>query len=356
MRQTIQNLHNFSHIFNNTTNSYKFTFFLGILELLKIKEFKSRTLDYEELGSMMAAIAWVPTFYFKLNLGARDQTKLILGKITIESKGISLYKIYRYIYLDKSIKKYDLLEYVPHRLIRPFFSNELRGVKDALVNKSIERLSQEPLNSHLTSLYEIDDKNKQIKLNTEWLIYLQNNYPIIKSWAENNWCQYLQKQNPNSPGIINKITLDFDRSNLSRQRDFWLSALEKINVRCIYTNEKIKKNFHLDHFLPWRFVAHNQLWNLIPTSPEINLNKSDSIPDQKFIRPMAQTQFKLLEFTKSNLLNNKWQSLANEYFDGIGLEDTQCMNELTIENAYQKTYLPLFQIAINSGFNHGWKI
>lgn len=355
MSQPILNINNFSHIFDNRINSYKFTFFLAILELLRMEEFKNRTLQYEKLGSMMAAIAWVPSCYFKLNLGARDQAKIILENLSIESKGITLHKLYKHIYHDKLINTDDLLEYVIHRLIRPFFHEELRGMKDSQVNLSIERLSQESRSANKTSIYEIHSKNKQIILNVNWLAYLKKNYPIIKIWAENNWCLYLQKQNPNSPGVINKISLDLERASLLRQRNFWSAAINKMELRCIYTNEKIRENFHLDHFLPWRFVAHNQLWNLIPTSPEINISKSDSIPDRKFIDQMAQIQFQFLMFTNKNLSGDKWQIFSNEYSDGIGLVITEYIDQLMVSNAYEKTYLPLFQIAINSGFKHDWK-
>ena len=355
MSLNMKNTNNIALIFNNTTNSYKFTFFIGILELLKLKEFKTAILKYEELASMMIAIAWIPHCYFKLKLGNRDQTKIILDQISIPKKITSHNQLYQHIYKNKFINKIDLLEYVPHRLIRPFFFEETRGIKDSQVNKLVEQLSQKNFYSDSPPIYKVDDENKQIELSESWKSYLQNHYPIVKGWAEQNWCEYLQKQNPNSPAITNKISLDINRVSLSRQRDIWLRVIEKINIRCVYTNEKIQKNFHLDHFLPWSFLAHNQMWNLIPTSPEINIRKSDSIPDEKFIVPMARLHSELLTFMKNNLQDAQWNTFISDYLDGIGLNTNETKDQLKVEEAYIKTYVPLFQIAANNGFTSGWK-
>lgn len=35
----------------------------------------------------------------------------------------------------------------------------------------------------------------------------------------------------------------------------------------------------VDHFIPWSFVLHDQLWNLIPTFKNINSSKSNKLPD-----------------------------------------------------------------------------
>ncbi|MFO7585650.1 MAG: HNH endonuclease domain-containing protein [Anaerolineales bacterium] len=39
-----------------------------------------------------------------------------------------------------------------------------------------------------------------------------------------------------------------------------------------------KGAYSLDHFLPWRYVAHDLLWNILPASKSVNSSKSDSLP------------------------------------------------------------------------------
>ena len=33
------------------------------------------------------------------------------------------------------------------------------------------------------------------------------------------------------------------------------------------------KNISIDHFVPWSYVAHDELWNLTPTTRSINSTK-----------------------------------------------------------------------------------
>ena len=50
--------------------------------------------------------------------------------------------------------------------------------------------------------------------------------------------------------------------------------------------------FTIDHFLPWRFVTHDLLWNLVPTPKDINSAKSDRLPDLgRYFDSFAQLQF-----------------------------------------------------------------
>lgn len=52
---------------------------------------------------------------------------------------------------------------------------------------------------------------------------------------------------------------------------------ENGNVLCVWTGRQIKK-FDVDHVLPFATWRNNDLWNLIPSSPETNNKKRDKIP------------------------------------------------------------------------------
>ena len=72
-------------------------------------------------------------------------------------------------------------------------------------------------------------------------------------------------------------------------------------VNCVWSNNRLKaKDYHVDHCFPWSRWANNDLWNLMPTTKSINLNKSEKLPSAKII-----------ETSKSRILN--WWNIA--YFD-----------------------------------------
>jgi hypothetical protein len=89
--------------------------------------------------------------------------------------------------------------------------------------------------------------------------------------------KYFEVRNPGIPGIINKLERPGVRK-LERARQFWDTILEHQELRCIYSGELIQPNYDLDHFLPWSFVTHDLIWNLVPAPRSINVQKSAAIP------------------------------------------------------------------------------
>jgi hypothetical protein len=130
-----------------------------------------------------------------------------------------------------------------------------------------------------------------------------------------------------------------------------------MSIRCIYTNEPIDiNNFHLDHVLPWSFVAHNQLWNLIPTSPKINSSKNDSIPDISYIAPASLLHCSALSIAHQMQPVQSWKNTANQYLNGLNIGSPQeLVNSNFLVERYLQTYAPLLEMAINSGFSGPWR-
>ena len=42
--------------------------------------------------------------------------------------------------------------------------------------------------------------------------------------------------------------------------------------------ELVDQKISVDHFVPWQYVAHDELWNLHPTTKSINSSKSNNLP------------------------------------------------------------------------------
>jgi 5-methylcytosine-specific restriction endonuclease McrA len=91
---------------------------------------------------------------------------------------------------------------------------------------------------------------------------------------------YLQKHNPNVPDIPNKLIKPPRRNSLLNQRRFWNRVFDHTGpLECIYTQKKlIDGNFAVEHFVPYAFVSHDLIWNLIPADPSFNSRKNDRLP------------------------------------------------------------------------------
>ncbi|WP_285056633.1 HNH endonuclease domain-containing protein [Pedobacter ginsengisoli] len=103
----------------------------------------------------------------------------------------------------------------------------------------------------------------------------------MKSFCYWHLSLYLQKHNPNVPDIPNKLIKPPQRNGLTKQRkDFWDLVIHHNGpVNCIYTQKKLTiGDYAVEHFVPYAFVSHDLLWNLIPADKSFNSSKCDKLP------------------------------------------------------------------------------
>ena len=159
-------------------------------------------------------------------------------------------------------------------------------------------------------------------------------------------------RNPNVPNIINKLVKVESRQALTRQRNYWDFVLEHSDgQKCIYTDKLITVgNYDLDHFIPWSFVSHNLLWNLIPADGSVNSSKSDRLPDiDRYLSKLATTQQKAVRICLSE--NYRGQEILEDYISlGCTPQELIQMDNTTLHNCFVRTFNPLSQIALNMGF------
>lgn len=166
-----------------------------------------------------------------------------------------------------------------------------------------------------------------------------------------NLTEFLQKRNPNVPNLPAKLVKPLQRESLTKQRKFWDTYIESVGkINCIYTGREIfAKKYDLDHFVPWSFVSHNLLWNLLPADASINSSKSNNLPPlDKYLKPFAKMQQNALKtlYTK-NPNNNIFEDYLT-VFDSVSELVKMPQNEFC--DVLSKTFTPLVQIAENSGF------
>jgi hypothetical protein len=334
------------------TNSYKFFFFISILNIIE-KNNKFAALKLDQIIKEVLLISWYPAIFFKLNLGKQDQLSEILSKIpTIDViTPTGNFNDILIALIDSHFDDIDaraLKTYVPYRFIRPFFEEKTRGMKDADVNKTITELSNLEFYS-VKSIYKIDEQNDCIIFHDDWLSYLKNNKTMLKQWAYHLLALHLQKFNQNTPNIINKLENNLARNPLTQQRKSWNNIFSTIEINCPFSGNPINpENYHLDHYLPWNFVAHNQIWNLTPTTEIANLQKNNKLPSKEYFNQFVHNQKILFDFLRDT--NNK-KYLAEFEID-LSIETNT--NLTFFKKSYTNTYDPLITIARNQGFTDDW--
>lgn len=339
-------------VFDNTVATYKYYWFLGILDLF-VKKGQTRINVWDIMISMVVN-AWYPVNYFRLSFGKNEslyQTILQLQKqyeIPINLSVSELIDLFEDLVKNKEVRKQMafLKQNVPFRFLRPWI--------DTSDDKEMVVRSQSLENGCLYKLIR-DQGELWVELNSVWLDYLQRNYCILKDFTYWNLTLFLQVRNPNVPNIPNKLVKSAERNSLLNQHKFW-NAIIKTNkdFRCIYTNKPIvADDYELDHFVPWSFVSHDLLWNLVPADSSINSSKNNKLPDLEIYLPKltlvhqsALTTY--LSMGKSNKLVEDYLSL------GCTPQELVSMDYQHLCDCFKKTFAPLNQIALNMGFE-SWK-
>jgi len=351
-------VHHLAGIFRTTTNSYKFYWFLALLE--QVSQGK-RTCRIEDVIIQMIGMVWYPITNFKLSFGKQDQfdssvqtIQKLLGCDKTISKGRLIDEL-------KKNKEADDIQYlvrklgrfVPQRLLRPWFAEELKNLRDQEKDKKTIELSDKHLTEGKICLYGINREEQLIEISPEWVHYLETHIHILRSFTYWHLIQYLRKHNPNVPNIAAKLLPPIQR-DLKSARRFWRTYIESKGwVRCVYTDNKLmKENITIDHFLPWEYVSHDQLWNLTPTLKTTNSSKNDKLPFQESLYDdFASLQFEAFSIVHEKL-NPKQLNLLEDYALLFQRETDQIlsMGEKAFTKELKANLYPQYQIARNMGF------
>ncbi|MDZ8186698.1 MAG: HNH endonuclease domain-containing protein [Nostoc sp. ChiSLP02] len=357
-----------SQIFNNITNSYKYLYFLSTLDIIKRRNFDTLSpISFREIIVEMLANAWYPHNYFKLSFGKQDQIANKLDALELDiTEPILKFRDPNKKLLRTAINNQNLDDivisinrYVSYRLIRPFFFQETRGLKDYDVNPTIINLANNQFDTK-KSLYcfnaEDQKKCNAIILHPDWIQYLEENYTIVRGWASWEWLNYMQQRNPSTPNVVNKLFMPQERDSLGNQTKYWKIILDRQEIECIYSKFKLNKDeISLDHYLPWSFVAHDQLWNLIPTTKSVNSSKSNNLPSEKYFRDFVSLQHLGLTIYKQNVSQIKWLNDIESFVAELKVDRPDDLLNLEIlMNVYTKTIQPLISLATLQGFSPDW--
>ena len=348
-------------VFKDTTNSYKLVWFLAILSLMKRSE--DRSLRLADMFTEMAVAAWHPVCLYRLSLGRQDKLQGVIQEIQKTSSlqpNATPEAIRKFVAgsAEAQAKLEFFKRYVPTRFLTPWFADKLRGERDdAARTREIHAMAKESQTTPCASLYFFE--HESIRLNDSWRSFLYENWGIVQSFAEHHVALYLQARNPNVPGVVNKLRAPTARQ-LTVARDFWRlvrtnfeKAGKPAEFRDIYSERQLGDSFSIDHFLPWSFVVHDLLWNLTPVEAATNSSKNDVLPDLNLYVPrLAKLHFAAIEAAK------KRPKFLEDYTDCFKQDAASllALSETGFVTKYREVILPQAQIAMNQGFQSGWKL
>ena len=281
----------FSCVLNSPSQCYKFYWLEAILQLLK--ETGNLALRFENIIDRMIANAWYTVTMYHLHLGPGridneysdkvEEAIITLKKIAPElSETAKCEEITEYLHkYEKEMysSKNELTKNVPYRLLSPF----LRVTSRDWYNRDhIVQIIEEQSVSVVMPYTIISAKralDSTVVINREWAEWMLQEYPVIIDWVNYNKVIFLQARNPEVPGIIYKLVPPAAR-DLGEVKKLWKEVLKYRPFRDIYTNKLLnEEKYDIDHFVPWSYVAMDELWDLIPAEKSANTSKNNRLPD-----------------------------------------------------------------------------
>ena len=108
-------------------------------------------------------------------------------------------------------------------------------------------------------------------------------------------------------------------------------------------------DYDLDHFIPWSFVVHDMLWNLLPSDSSVNSSKSNCIPSlDRYLEPMAMLQHDAL---RENYASNPSDKLFEDYMIfRCSIPELINTTESQFLTLFKNEFTPMAQTATNMGF------
>ena len=158
---------------------------------------------------------------------------------------------------------------------------------------------------------------RRIQLVPEWTEYIVENQEILRGWVEYNLIIYLQRRNPSVPGISDKLSPPQERK-LERVKKYWRAVAENMDLHEIYKDTKMSNsNISIDHFVPWSYVAHDELWNLHPTTRELNSSKGNRLPEwSSYFPKLAALEYKVyLLMWKNGVVRARFEECVKEHLN-----------------------------------------
>ena len=161
----------------------------------------------------------------------------------------------------------------------------------------------------------------KFEINEEWVDYLIRNRTILLEWVRYNLIGYLQDRNPNVPGIVEKVQKP-EKRDLRRECDY---------------------------------LSHDELWNLSPTTKNINSMKGNQLPNlyEDFER-LAELQHKALMMCNDyEIVRHKFKICLDYHVNSTEIRNSLYQPDIDLPSYRERLYnviQPVYDSAKMGGF------
>lgn len=261
----------FNYVFSDSSrkrNTYKF----GLIKALLDNSFNGKRRDdgvffsYEELFERFAANYWNLVVKYDLRQMRKD------GK-SIYSKIETIFRSSLEQNLIIGALEFDSIDGVTKKKIVEKVASECKKCVVGALYEDFDGI-----------IYSFDLRESGLILNYcvyDFLLKYKTELEKLNYYA---WARFLEQINDDNAliRVIEKLELATPRrEDLSVYREILRQEFEVDT--CFYCGKKLQRSIHVDHFIPWKFVKDDKIWNFVLACANCNERKNDRIPPKDYL-------------------------------------------------------------------------
>jgi SAM-dependent methyltransferase len=179
-------------------------------------------------------------------------------------------------------------------------------------------------------IFQFDSRSGEIRMDAA----LWREFSLVGHWIQDavilRWAELTseisRKEIRPSEVIDLLLTVPIPERDVSDAKRAYSQALVS---ECTWSSFPLRKSFDIDHIIPFALWHNNDLWNLVPAVPSVNLAKSDKLPTRGLLMARrdrivgcwevlraayrARFDYEVCRVAGVNTLPSDWQSLAFQY-------------------------------------------
>lgn len=161
-------------------------------------------------------------------------------------------------------------------------------------------------------IYSFDLKEPGLILNSDIHDFMLKYKSELEKLNYYAWAKFLEQINDDNAliRVIDKLELATPkREDLSVYREILRQEFE-INT-CFYCGNKLQQKIHVDHFIPWKFVKDDKMWNFVLSCPNCNERKNDRIPPRDYLVKLGERN-KMLQLSNNVIIQADFSKYNEE--------------------------------------------
>lgn len=364
-------IESFSRMMDSPSFCYKFYWLDAIVNLVTADILETTIND---IIDEMIASAWYSVVEFHIHLSGviykdKDNLERAVNKLhSLSNLSSSASKTE----IKNAIKEFDaqiakekieLTKNVPFKALSSFFINHNLGPLEGSIGRMVEKvIAFNRQNVKLPYVFGTSSGLKrEVVFDSDWARMIQDNAVSIKGWIQYEKLRWLQKNNPEVPGLVYKLApLDERKRKLTHVRNLWAGIFVYTDVCDVFNGERITPDdYDVDHFVPFSFVMNDELWNLMPMDSSLNSVKSNNLPVwDKFFNRFAYNQYIMYGFihSKSEIWNLYEKCYKDNLYSVWAIQELYRKGNSKEEfcNILSKNMRPVYDSALRQGYSL-WK-